>query len=276
MVSAARCQPDKRKRRRERRRRATANRKHRQPAVVFRGDGDAQILGRIWATRQRFRRGISGATVWATGAGPITYSLEGTDPASLDIDTGTGQLKTIIGEDYDHEAGSSYSVTVRASNSFGSDTIDVTVELTDLREPPLKPDAPTVTPGPERFDDPVDRLDAAAVERRPPGYFGLQPAIPGRHIRRLDQRPAKCERAECDLDRVEREHVLPGTGTGEERRGRTASGRTPATPGPTIARRNFPKPSRTTALRKISATLPRRSRQTWTPLSGRPTKTTTR
>ena len=89
-----------------------------------------------------------GATVWATGAGPITYSLEGTDPASLDIDTGTGQLKTIIGEDYDHEAGSSYSVTVRASNSFGSDTIDVTVELTDLREPPLKPDAPTVTPDP--------------------------------------------------------------------------------------------------------------------------------
>ena len=116
-----------------------------------------------------------GATVRATGAGPITYSLEGTDPASLDIDTGTGQIRTNVGSNYDHEAKPSYSVTVRASNSAGSDTIDVTVTITDRNEPPLKPDAPTVTP------DPNDST-TLSIGWTPPSNAG-RPDISGYNLR---------------------------------------------------------------------------------------------
>ena len=81
-------------------------------------------------------------------ANTLTYTLEGTDAGSFSIDSGTGQLKTEIGENYSHESKSSYSLRIRASDGADSDTIEVTVTITDRNEPPLKPDAPTVTPDP--------------------------------------------------------------------------------------------------------------------------------
>ena len=84
-----------------------------------------ELLENIGDATETSARNV-GATVRATGSG-ITYSLAGTDAASFDIDSGTGQIRTNVGSNYDHEAQSSYSVTVRASNSAGSDTIDVTV-----------------------------------------------------------------------------------------------------------------------------------------------------
>ena len=90
-----------------------------------------------------------GAVVTATDADndTLTYSLEGTDAASFEIDSGTGQIKTVTGVTYDHEAAqNSYSVTVKAADgNGGSDTIAVTIDVTDVAEQPDKPDKPTVT-----------------------------------------------------------------------------------------------------------------------------------
>ena len=75
----------------------------------------------------------------------LEYRLDGTDAASFDIDRGTGQLQTKTGVDYDHEAKSSYSVTVAVNDGYGgTDTIAVTVGVTDENEPPLAPAAPGV------------------------------------------------------------------------------------------------------------------------------------
>ena len=76
----------------------------------------------------------------------LEYSLEsGPDAASFDIDPDTGRLQTKTGVDYDHEAKSSYSVTVAVNDGYGgTDTIAVTVAVTDEDEPPLAPAAPGV------------------------------------------------------------------------------------------------------------------------------------
>ena len=66
----------------------------------------------------------------------LTYTLEGTgtDKDSFTIDN-TGQIKTVLGVTYDYEAKSSYSVTVKADDSKGgTDTIDVTITLTNVDE----------------------------------------------------------------------------------------------------------------------------------------------
>ena len=78
-----------------------------------------------------------GAAVAATDADSgdtLTYSLGGTDAASFDIDTATGQIKTKAALDY--ETKTSYSVTVSVSDgNDGTDSIDVTISVTDVAEP---------------------------------------------------------------------------------------------------------------------------------------------
>ena len=67
----------------------------------------------------------------------LTYSLSGTDAASFAIDS-TGQLATKAGVTYDFEAKSAYSLTVQATDAGGlSDSVAVTVNLTDLAETPV-------------------------------------------------------------------------------------------------------------------------------------------
>ena len=89
-----------------------------------------------------------GAAVAATDADTgdtLTYSLEGTDAGSFTIDSGTGQIKTKSGVTYNHEATkNSYSVTVKASDGTDSDTIAVTISVTDVAEQPDQPVAPTL------------------------------------------------------------------------------------------------------------------------------------
>ena len=61
----------------------------------------------------------------------LTYTLGGTDAASFDIDSATGQLMTLAALDYETKA--SYSVTVTARDPDGlSDSIDVTITVTDV------------------------------------------------------------------------------------------------------------------------------------------------
>ena len=83
----------------------------------------------------------------------LEYNLEGTDAASFDIDPDTGQLQTKTGVNYDHEAKSSYSVTVKADDdNGGTDTIAVTVNVTDVAEKPARPATPVVTAQPGTTD----------------------------------------------------------------------------------------------------------------------------
>ncbi len=63
----------------------------------------------------------------------LTYALGGTDAASFDINTGSGQLMTQAALDYETMA--TYSVTVTASDSGGlRDSIDVTITVTNVDE----------------------------------------------------------------------------------------------------------------------------------------------
>ncbi len=64
----------------------------------------------------------------------LNYSLGGTDESSFDIEAATGQLKTK--SSLDHETKASYSVTVSVSDGELSDTIDVTIIVTDIDETP--------------------------------------------------------------------------------------------------------------------------------------------
>ena len=65
----------------------------------------------------------------------LTYILEGTDADSFMIDESTGQLKTKM--PLDHEAKSDYSVLVKAEDGRGgSDTIGVTIKVTNVNESP--------------------------------------------------------------------------------------------------------------------------------------------
>ena len=65
----------------------------------------------------------------------LRYALEGTDAASFDMDSGTGQLKTKTA--LNHEDDDTYTVTIRASDpSNTSDTITVTINVTDVNEGP--------------------------------------------------------------------------------------------------------------------------------------------
>ena len=73
----------------------------------------------------------------------LTYSMEGTDAASFGFDDATRQLKTKAA--LDHEAKSSYTVTIKASDGTDSDTMTVTINVTDVDEPPAAPAAPGVT-----------------------------------------------------------------------------------------------------------------------------------
>ena len=75
------------------------------------------------------------------------YTMGGTDAGSFAFAAATRQISTKTGVDYDHEAAkNSYSVTVKADDGKGgTDTIAVTIDVTDAAEKPGTPDRPTVT-----------------------------------------------------------------------------------------------------------------------------------
>ena len=92
-----------------------------------------------------------GAAVTATDTNDdtLTYSLEGTDAASFQILSASGQIQTTSGVTYDYETKSSYSVTVKADDGLGgTDTIAVAIDLTDVNEPPPSIDNVALTSNP--------------------------------------------------------------------------------------------------------------------------------
>ena len=94
--------------------------------------------------RQVAENTVSGKDIGATVAAidpdtgdTLTYTLEGEDLDSFDIDSASSQIQTKSGVTYDHESKSSYSVTVKADdNNGGTATIDVTITVADVNEPP--------------------------------------------------------------------------------------------------------------------------------------------
>ena len=93
-----------------------------------------------------------GLPVTATdGDGDIlTYTLEGSDASSFDIDALSGQLKTKAGVTYDYETRSLYSVIVRATDaSHANATILVAINVTDVPEDPAFPIYSTIRSFPE-------------------------------------------------------------------------------------------------------------------------------
>ena len=75
----------------------------------------------------------------------LTYTLEGADAVFFNIDRVSGQIQTKEGVTYDYEAKTSYALTVRASDGTASATIDVTLNVTNVLEPPDAPAEPSVT-----------------------------------------------------------------------------------------------------------------------------------
>ena len=77
-----------------------------------------------------------GAVVTATDPenNTISYSITGSNPGNFNIDSSSGQIET--GQLLNHEATDSYTITVRASATGGSDTISVTITVDDVNEAP--------------------------------------------------------------------------------------------------------------------------------------------
>ncbi len=84
-----------------------------------------------------------GAPVAATGDATLVYGLEGADAAFFDIVAPSGQIQTSAALDYERK--SSYAVRVKARDSNGSGTVEVTISVTDAGEPPSAPGPPSVS-----------------------------------------------------------------------------------------------------------------------------------
>ena len=113
------------------------------PAVVNNVPNAAPAFLSESTTREVAENSLAGTNVGdpvtATDADndTLTYSLEGTDAASFDIVSTSGQIRTKAGVTYDFETTSSYSVTVKADDSNGgTDTIAVAINLLDVDEAP--------------------------------------------------------------------------------------------------------------------------------------------
>ena len=81
-----------------------------------------------------------GAPVTATdpdpNSDPLDYTLSGTDAALFTVRP-SGQIKVGAGTKLDYETKQTYSVTLKAADSFGDyDTIDVTIMVTQVNEAP--------------------------------------------------------------------------------------------------------------------------------------------
>ena len=114
----------------------------------------------------------------------LSYSLEGTDKDSFTIDSGTGQIKTKVGSKYDRETKASYSVTVKADDrNGGTDTIAVTINVTNVSERPLAPAAPSVFSGSTTS---VNVMWNAPSNTGRPAIIELRPSVPGGDKRELD------------------------------------------------------------------------------------------
>ena len=75
----------------------------------------------------------------------LEYRLEGTDRTKFGINATSGQIRTKVGESYDYEARTSYSVRVAVTDGTVTVSSAVTINVTDRNEPPPVMNKPVVT-----------------------------------------------------------------------------------------------------------------------------------
>ena len=102
----------------------------------------------------------------------LTYTLGGTDMASFSIARGTGQLMTKAM--LNKEGKDTYMVTVTATDPSGlSATVNVTIKVTNIDEPPVIMRAPDANVAPEfasaTTSRPVAENTAGRRRHRQPG-----------------------------------------------------------------------------------------------------------
>ena len=103
-------------------------------------------LTRSIAENSAVNTAIGAKVTASSGQAALTYSLTGTNASDFTIDSSTGQIKVKSALDY--ETKTSYSVTVNVTDGKDSsnnddssidDTVAVTINVTDVAEPPGKP-----------------------------------------------------------------------------------------------------------------------------------------
>ena len=96
---------------------------------------------------------IGAAVTSSGGQAALTYTLDGTDKDKFTIVSTSGQLQVKTGNIPNYEAKTSYSVQVKVTDGKDSsnnddssidDTITITINVTDVNEPPPKMTTPTV------------------------------------------------------------------------------------------------------------------------------------
>ena len=152
---------------------------------------------------------------------PLIFTLEGTDAASFNLVTlpDSARIQTLAA--LDHETKNSYSVTVKVDDGHGgTDTVTVTIDVSDVAEPPAQPAAPSVSSvadsttsllvtwtAPENTGRPaIDHYDLQYRQGTTGDWTDGPQDVPGPSatIMSLTAGP----------------HRLPGAGAGHQRRGR--------------------------------------------------------
>ena len=129
------------------------------------GDSATRSVAENTASDRNFGDPIT-ASSW-NSTYTMTYTLGGTDADSFDIDSETGRLKTNSALNY--ESKNTYAVTITATDDDDfSSTIDVTINVTDVNEPPrFSANSITLsvdenTDADENIGDPVSATDPDA------------------------------------------------------------------------------------------------------------------
>ena len=93
----------------------------------------------------------------------LTYTLSGPDASSFRV-RGNGQIEVAAGTMLNFETKHTYMVTLKAEDSFGDyDTIDVTITIVDIDEPPMLSNKALAVVGEVRFDYPEAGTDAVGM-----------------------------------------------------------------------------------------------------------------
>ena len=96
---------------------------------------------------------------------PLTYALSAADAGSFGIDDSTGQISVPAETSLDFETKSSYAVTVTATDpSDESDSVDVTITVMDVNEPPDVTEGETDLEYAENGTDAVEQFVAVDPE----------------------------------------------------------------------------------------------------------------
>ena len=102
--------------------------------------------------------GTVGAPVTAMDDDVLTYSLEGRDARSFDIDRASGQIKVGEGTSLDFETRTTYTVIVKAKDASNlTDTVTVNIAVDNVDEDP------EITAGPMTVEYAENRADAVAT-----------------------------------------------------------------------------------------------------------------